>query len=290
MLFRAMAFISHRLSPPTETMPAPKAREAMRASLKTSAFITGRRATLASVTDSTIAGVPVRRFVPDAVEPGTLVYFHGGGWVQGDVETHDVVCSHLAAVTQREVVSVEYRLAPEHRYPAAVDDCVAVTRALAATGKVVVAGDSAGGNLAAVVSLELPREVTAQVLVYPVVDCVDETPSYAHYAEGHLLTRETMRYFRREYVPDETKRGEPRASPLRAESLRGQPPTYVLLAQCDVLHDEGVAYAEKLKRDGVEVVLDDVPGTIHGFLSLQGLGPSKAALSRVAQWLAPRWA
>lgn len=284
-----MAFLSHRLGPPTETVPIERARLGMRKSMKTSAFVSGRRAELASVSDSKVAGVAVRRFVPAAARPGSLVYFHGGGWVQGDVETHDVVCSHLAAATHREVVSVEYRLAPEHRYPAAVDDCVAVTRALATTGKVVVAGDSAGGNLAAVVSLELPREVTAQVLVYPVVDCVAETPSYGYYAEGHLLTRETMRYFRREYVPDEAKRSEVRCSPLRADSLRGQPPTYVLLAQCDVLHDEGVAYAEKLKRDGVEVRLDDVPGTIHGFFSLQGLGPSKAALARVAAWLAPRW-
>ena len=289
MLFRAMEFLSQRLGPPTETVPVERARLGMRKSMKTSAFVTGRRAELASVTDSKVAGVPVRRFVPEAAKPGALVFFHGGGWVQGDVETHDVVCSHLAAATRREVVSVEYRLAPEHRYPAAVDDCVAVTRALAATGKVVVAGDSAGGNLAAVVSLELPREVTAQVLVYPVVDCVGETPSYGHYADGHLLTRETMRYFRREYVPDEAKRGEVRCSPLRADSLRGQPPTYVLLAQCDVLHDEGVAYAQKLERDGVEVELDDVPGTIHGFFSLQGLGPSKAALARVAAWLVPRW-
>jgi acetyl esterase len=289
MLFRAMAFLSHRLGPPTETVPVERARLGMRKSMKTSAFVVGRRAVLASVSDSKVADVPVRRFVPAAAKPGALVFFHGGGWVQGDVETHDVVCSHLAAATQREVVSVEYRLAPEHRYPAAAEDCVAVTRALAATGKVVVAGDSAGGNLAAVVSLELPRDVTAQVLVYPVLDCAAETPSYAHYAEGHLLTRETMRYFRREYVPDEAKRSEVKCSPLRADSLRGQPPTYVLLAQCDVLHDEGVAYAKKLERDGVEVVLDDVPGTIHGFFSLQGLGPSKAALARVAQWLSPRW-
>lgn len=284
-----MAFLSHRLGPPTETVPAPQARLEMRKSMKTSAFISGRRAALASVNDTTVAGVPVRRFVPQGARPGTLVYFHGGGWVIGDVETHDVVCSHLAAATQREVVSVEYRLAPEHRYPAAADDCLAVTRALAAAGKVVVAGDSAGGNLAAVVSLELPEHVSAQVLVYPVADCVEETPSYGHYAEGHLLTRETMRYFRREYAPEETKRAEPKCSPLRADSLRGQPPAYVLLAQCDVLHDEGVAYAQKLERDGVEVVLDEVPGTIHGFFSLQGLGPSKAALQRVAQWLAPRW-
>jgi acetyl esterase len=248
----------------------------------------GRRAKLAEVRDEELAGVPVRRYVPHGAQPGVLAFFHGGGWVVGDLESHDVPASALAAATRREVVAVHYRLAPEHPYPAALEDCLAVTRALAGQ-RVVVAGDSAGGNLAAAVANALGTALAAQVLVYPVTDCAGEHPSYAAYATGHLLTREAMRFYVRSYVPDEARRQEPGCSPLRAPSLRGAPPALVLTAGCDVLRDEGVAYAERLRADGVEVHHTEYPGTVHGFFSMQGLSEGLSAVQQVANWLAPRW-
>lgn len=256
------------------------------------AFVMGSHQKLAAVKDEHLAGVKIRRYVPQAVKPGLLVYFHGGGWVLGDIDSHDSPARGLSIATQREVISVDYRLAPEHRYPAAVDDALAVTRGLAAQHRVVVAGDSAGGNLAAVVANRCAADglgLTAQVLVYPVTDCAAETPSYALFASGHLLSREAMRYYRSEYVPDEARRHEPDCSPLRAVSLKGAAPSYVLLAGCDVLRDEGRAYAKRLKDEGVDSHLDEVPGVLHGFFSLQGLSEAKSATTRVAQWLAPRW-
>jgi acetyl esterase len=279
-------------APATETTPPAKARALMRKSTAGPALVMGRHPKLASVRDEQVAGVKVRRYVPEGAKPGLLVYFHGGGWVIGDVDSHESPARGLAVATGREVVSVDYRLAPEHRYPAAFDDSLAVTKVLAAQQRVVVAGDSAGGNLSAVVANRSAKDGTAlaaQVLLYPVTDCVAETASYETFATRHLLTRETMRYFRREYVPDEARRAEPGCSPLRAESLRGVAPAYVLLAGCDVLRDEGRAYAKKLQADGVETHLDEVPGVLHGFFSLQGLSEGRAATARVAQWLAPRW-
>ena len=279
-------------SPATETIAPVKARAVMGRSTRGPAVVMGRHPKLASVRDEQVAGVKVRRYLPEGAKPGVLIYFHGGGWVIGDVDSHDSPARGLAVATGREVVSVDYRLAPEHRYPAALDDSLAVTRALAAENRVAIAGDSAGGNLAAVVANTCAREgitLVAQVLLYPVTDCAAETGSYETFASGHLLTRETMRYFRREYVPDEVRRQEPDCSPLRADSVRGVAPAYVLLAGCDVLRDEGRAYARKLAADGVETKFDEVPGVLHGFFSLQGLSEGKAATLRVAQWLDLRW-
>jgi acetyl esterase len=247
---------------------------------------------LASVREEQVAGVKVRRYVPSGAKPGVLVFFHGGGWVLGDLDTHDSPARGLALATGREVVSVDYRLAPEHRYPAAVEDCFAVTKALAAQHRVVVCGDSAGGNLAAVTANKCAAAgvpLAAQVLLYPVTDAVTERESHAKFATGFFLTRDTMRGFFDEYVPEVPRRSEPDCSPFHAKSLTGVAPGYVLLASCDVLRDEGHAYANKLQSEGVEVLVDEVPGVIHGFFSLQGLSEGKAAMGRVAQWLAPRW-
>jgi acetyl esterase len=131
--------------------------------------------------------------------------------------------------------------------------------------------------------------IAAQVLLYPVTDCADEAPSYEAFARGHFLSRETMRFFRREYVPEEARRREPGCSPLRAESVRGVARAYVLLAGCDVLRDEGRAYARKLAGDGVETVLDEVPGVLHGFFSMQGLSEGQGAMQRIARWLEAAW-
>lgn len=284
--YRLISFADAMMSKPLAEIGHERARKVMRDSASMTTLF-GRRPSLASVRDEVVAGVKVRRYVPAAQQSGTFVYFHGGGWVIGDLDTHDVVAASFAAVTQREVVSVDYRLAPEHRYPAALEDCVAVTRELAKTGKVVVAGDSAGGNLAACVSQGVA--VHAQVLIYPVTDCASEWPSYESFASGLILTRESMRYFHREYVPEVARRAEVGVSPLRASSLAGLAPAYVLLAQCDVLRDEGRAYAKKLGEHGVEHVLDEVPGTVHGFISLQGLSEARDSVQRIAKWLSPKW-
>lgn len=284
--YRVIAALASLTAPATESLSVEKARANMRAPGPT--FILGRRPSLASVRDETLAGVKVRRYVPHGVKPGVLLYFHGGGWVVGDVDSHDVPASGLAAATSREVVSVDYRLAPEHRYPSALEDCVAVAKSFAGQ-RLVVAGDSAGGGLAASVANACGDAIAAQVLLYPVTDCADETPSYEAFATGHFLSRETMRYFRREYVPEEARRREPGCSPLRAESVRGVARAYVLLAGCDVLRDEGRAYAKKLAGDGVETVLDEVPGVLHGFFSMQGLSEGQGAMQRIAKWLEAAW-
>jgi acetyl esterase len=287
---RMVAWLSDRIGEPSEVAGPTRARAAIRKT--TPQLIFGAPAVMRSVVDERVAEVPVRRFTPRTVKDGVIVWFHGGGWVVGDAQSHEIPCRALAEAAQREVISVEYRLAPEHRFPAALDDCLAVTRAVSYTHQAVaVAGDSAGGNLAAVVArrfVEEQRKLRAQLLVYPVTDCGAESPSYERYASGFLLARSTMRYYSREYAPDDARRLHPDISPLRATSLAGVAPARVVLAECDVLHDEGLAYAEKLKADGVPVEVDEVPGFLHGFFNLQGFPESRAALQRAAQWLSTR--
>ncbi|HEY3548736.1 MAG TPA: alpha/beta hydrolase [Propionicimonas sp.] len=286
--FKVLALFSRLVAKPAETLPPAQARAQMRDAMSGPAFINGLAPALASVRDDVVAGVRVRRYLPVAAEPGLLVYFHGGGWVYGDLDTHHIVVAQLAAATRREVVAVDYRLAPEHRYPAALDDAVAVIRALAGP-RMVLAGDSAGGNLVAAAANQRVAPIAAQVLVYPATDCVEERPSCAEFARGHVLTLEALRYFRREYVPDAAMRAEPGCSPIRAPSLEGVPPAYLLLAGCDVLRDEGREYAARLVSAGVETHVDEVPGVIHGFFGLQGLGEARSALDRIVAWLEPRW-
>lgn len=230
----------------------------------------------------------MRRYQPVHRAEGTIAFFHGGGWMLGDLDTHDILAGTLAAETGHEVVSANYRRTPEHRYPAALEDCLAITHILAKAGRVAVVGDSAGGNLAAAVAQQ--ASVAAQVLYYPVVDCANERSSYERYARGHILTASTMRYFRHEYVPEPERRHESGASPLLASSLRGVPPAYVVVAECDVLRDEGVAYAERLRSSGVDVTLEEVPGALHGFMSLLGLQEARETMSRTANWLKTRLA
>lgn len=280
--YAALAFGARMMFPPIESTEVTKARRVFGANASGPARLVGTLPKLAKIEDSVIAGVPVRRYTPVHAEAGTIVYFHGGGWVLGSIDSHHILAASLAASTLREVVSVDYRLAPEHAYPAALEDALAVTQALATGGKVVVAGDSAGGNLAAAVANV--QHVDAQLLFYPVTDCVDERPSYAHYATGHILTREAMRYFRRTYVPDPLRRSEGGASPLRAEVLSSAP-AYFVTAACDVLRDEGVAYAERLRAAGVPVTVDEVAGTPHGFMSLLGVREGREALQRTSAWV-----
>lgn len=287
--WRILSWAAGLATRPTEVLGAVKAREAMRANTGSggSAFILGAPPKLARVTDETIAGVPVRSYEPEAQQDGVLVYFHGGGWVVGDRESHDVPCSALAAATRRRVVSVDYRLAPEHRFPAAIHDCLAVTRALAQSARVVVAGDSAGGHLATVVARRCTVDgtpVAAQLLIYPVTDCSKESDSYRRFGTGFFLTAATMRYFVEQFLPTAAERSDPDASPLLAAPTK-LPPAYVLLAECDVLRDEGAAYAERMRSGGTDVTVDEVPGVIHGFFSFQGIAEAQDAVRRLASFV-----
>ncbi|HEX7054793.1 MAG TPA: alpha/beta hydrolase [Burkholderiales bacterium] len=219
-----------------------------------------------------------------------LVYFHGGGWTIGDLDTHDVLCRELALGAQCAVFSVEYRLAPEHPFPAAVEDCVAATRFVAEHARelgiagIAVGGDSAGGNLAAVVALQA-RDAGApplalQLLVYPATDQRLGTASHERNARGYLLERESIEFFRRCYLPDERDYADWRASPLLAGDLRGVAPALVITAGYDPLLDEGRAYAERLRAAGVEVAYREYPDMVHGFLLMGGvLDTARAAVA-----------
>lgn len=281
--WRLVNWLASVLDKPIETIGPARSRAAMRKNTGSFRPIFGPPAAVARVADERIANVPVRRYEPAGVQPGLIVYFHGGGWVVGDVVTHDLPCRALAAQTQRTVISVDYRLAPEHPFPAAIDDALAVTTALAKEHQVVVAGDSAGGHLAAVMARKCPT-LAGQVLIYPVTNCAEESPSYTRYGDGFFLTRATMRYFRETFLPDPATRSHEDASPLRGPSLKTAP-AYVLLAECDVLHDEGLAYAKKLEAEGSVVTVDEVSGVIHGFFSMQGMTASREATARVASWI-----
>jgi acetyl esterase len=208
-----------------------------------------------------------------------LAWFHGGGWVIGSLDTHDALCRRLAAAAGCMVVSVDYRMAPEHRFPAAVDDCWAVTRWLAEHGREIgadpqrlaVGGDSAGGNLAAVMALrarDAGLGLRLQLLVYPVTDSDLDTPSSLRNATGYGLTRAGMAWFWDHYVPDLAGRAHPDAAPLRAASLAGTAPAHVVVCELDPLLDEGEAYARRLEAEGVPVRLQRYPGMIHGFVRM----------------------
>lgn len=242
--------------------------------------------TVAEETANGLAGpIPLRIYRPsnvasNAVAPlPALVYFHGGGWVGGNLETHDGLCRALAAAAECTVIAVDYRLAPEHKYPAAAEDAFAATswvrehadRLKIDGRRIALAGDSAGGNLAAVVSLMArDRQVPSpclQVLLYPITDYDLTTGSYSQYAEGFGLTRAAMQWFWRHYIAREEDTYQPYASPLRSKDLRGLPPALVLTAEFDVLCDEGEAYAERLHSAGVPVEVTRYDGMIHGFIS-----------------------
>ena len=252
-----------------------------------------------STIDYDLAGVPCRVYRPVG-RSGTLpvlVWFHGGGWVLGDLDTADATARALAGASGHMVVSVAYRLAPEHPFPSAVDDAWAVTSWLASGGatelegdpaRISVGGDSAGGNLAAVCAL-LARDADVtlrhQVLVYPVTDVANESASYTENGEGCLLTADTMRWFIAEYVP-EHRRSEWQASPVLAPRLEGVASAYVLTVGFDPLRDEGDAYAVRLRDAGVTVEHDRVANAIHGFLDLSAVTPLAAqAVGRIAAFL-----
>jgi acetyl esterase len=242
---------------------------------------------VARISDVTIPGpagvIRARVYdpAPGAGAPRPLVaYFHGGGWVQGDLETHHGLCARLALRARAVVVAIDYRLAPEHRFPAAVDDCVAAYVWLRRHGdglggdraRVAVAGDSAGGNLAAVVSQLAARNgvpvPTCQVLIYPATDFTLETASHRELADGHVIPRDRVVWYAEQYLGKDGDRRDVRASPLLAADLTGQPPALVITAGFDPLRDEGHAYAARLRAAGVPVVDHEYAGQIHAFVSL----------------------
>jgi acetyl esterase len=254
--------------------------------------------------ECTISGGPTGEIALRIVRPRGLsgplpvvLYFHGGGWVLGDKETHDRLVREIATGAQATVVFVEYARAPEAPYPVAVEQAYAATRWVASYGasikvdpsRLALAGDGAGGTLVAAVTL-LARErrgprIVFQVLFYPVTDATFDTASYTQFAEGPWLTRAAMQWFWDSYAPDTAVRGQPAASPLRAtlEQLQGLPPALIITAEADVLRDEGEAYAHRLLQAGVPVTAVRYLGTIHDFVLLNPLAHSLPARAAIAQ-------
>jgi len=233
--------------------------------------------------DGPAGAIPVRIYRPSAAPAPVHVHFHGGGWVIGDLDTHDRDCREICVGADCIVVAVDYRLAPEHIFPAAPEDCYAslcwATANLdslgASRGPVSVGGDSAGGNLAAAVAL-MARDrngpaIAMQLLIYPVTDATMESASYRDNADGYLLSRTMMSWFWDHYCPDLALRTDPLASPITAEDLSGLPPALVMTAEFDPLRDEGAAYAERLIAAGVEVEVRRFDGLVHGFFSQAGM-------------------
>ncbi len=238
---------------------------------------------------------PLRILAPLEQPAGVIVYYHGGGWVIGSIDESDTVARKLAERTSCAVVLVDYRLAPEHRYPVAVDDSYAALEwvgehlaEIAGPGApLFVAGDSAGGNLAAVMALRSRDRggpaIAAQILIYPVTDADFDRPSYTDPGNQVLLTREAMVWFWDHYTPDAARRLEADASPLRAADLAGLPPAVVLTAEHDVLRDEGEAYAERLREAGVAVNFMRHEGQMHGFFTLLMLPGSERGFQQVVK-------
>jgi acetyl esterase len=224
----------------------------------------------------TPGGVPIRAYrragAAKAEVLPALVFFHGGGWTIGDLDTHDALCRSLANGARCEVFSVEYRLAPEAPFPAAVEDCIAATEFVSKRSSVIaVGGDSAGGNLAAVVALTLKEKLAFQLLIYPATDQSMASESLKRNGDGYLLTRAMMEKFRAYYLPRPADWLDWRASPALANSHAGLPPAFLLSAGFDPLCDEGRQYAELLARAGVEVEYRNYPDMIHGFILMGGV-------------------
>ena len=212
-----------------------------------------------------------------------VIYLHGGGWVLGDLEHSDALCRRLAVETGFVVINVDYRLAPEHRYPTAARDSYTAFRWVADNAsklgidprRIAVAGGSAGGNLAAAITLMArdDRRIhpAAQVLAYPCLDDACASPSYVEFAEGFIVATEDMRWYWRQYLADAASAKRPYACPLKAEDLSDLPPALVITAECDPVRDDGERYAQRLEKAGVPTVLSRYPGTLHGFFAMPGV-------------------
>lgn len=239
--------------------------------------------------------VPVRIYTPEAhVEGGpVIVFYHGGAWVSGSIDTHDDTCRAMADTSGYKLISVGYRLAPEHKFPVGLNDCCDVTEWVAAfsrqlgvdSSRVIVAGDSAGSNLAAAVTLwardyDGPK-IAFQFLIYPVIDSVTLSGSRKDFGEGYFLTQAGMNWMTEQYVNQEAERSMWQVSPIYAETLAGLPPAHVVTAGFDVLKDEGIAYAQALQKAGVAATHVDYADVIHGFIGFgKALPPAVEAMER----------
>lgn len=263
--------------PPIESLSPEEARQAVAAMV---ALAPAEGAAVAAVERREVAGVPCHLVTPYGDPPWpVLVWFHGGGWVLGSSTESLPTARDLASGAGCKVVSVDYRLAPEHPFPAAVDDAIGVTRQVLheSTAPVAVGGDSAGGNLAAVVAWSVPGLVH-QLLAYPVTDATMSQPSYSTMGEGYLLTAAMMRWFVDHYA-GRADRSDPRMSPLAAPAatLSRACPAHLVLAGYDPLHDEGQAYGHRLAEAGVEVAVSHYDGQMHGMLTMGEVLPTGAA-------------
>ncbi len=285
--------------PPLYTMSLTEARAADLASIRAGG---GEPEPVHEVTDLTIAGpggaLPLRLYRPAGERPlPALLYFFGGGWVLGTVDTADGVSRSLANSSGALVAVAGYRLAPEHRFPAAADDCYAAVRWVAEhaeeigadPARLAVGGDSAGGNLAAGVALRARADgpaLAGQLLVYPNTDQLADDPSMRAADDPFLFNRHSVDWYRRHYLANPGDAANPLASPLRAQSLAGLPPALVITAEFDPLRDQGEAYARRLAREGVQVELSRYPGMAHGFFTMIGtVDASRAAIEQAASRL-----
>ncbi|HEX3983981.1 MAG TPA: alpha/beta hydrolase [Acidisoma sp.] len=288
--------------PPIETLTPGAARQSF---LETCPQLQGPREAVGSVQDMVLqpaaGALPLRLYRGLGCAPAeapALVFFHGGGWVLGNLDSHDTICRWIANELRGVVLSVDYRLAPDHPFPAALEDAEAAIRHLHQNAeplgidaaRIAVGGDSAGGNIAAVIALmardgALPA-LAFQMLLYPVTDVSADQESYRRFADGYGLTRAAMLWFHRLYLGAAGRPGDWRISPLRAADLAGVAPAFVLTAGCDVLHDEARDYAARLREAGVTLRLDENPGQIHGFVSMDGyISAARPAVARaIAFW------
>ena len=290
--------------PPYETLSAGEAREYyLQARLVTNPDPPELKSVAPLAIPSPSGSIPARIYTPlklrnaNGLAPG-LVFFHGGGWVIGDLDTHDVVCRKLADEGELIVISVDYRLAPEHKFPAAIDDAIAATTWIAGHAqelgidavRLLVGGDSAVGNLAAVVALSARDgdgpAISGQVLIYPATDFAMTHASHREPETSILLTHSVIRWFRDHYLNGISDIGDWRASPARATSFAGLPPAYVLTAGADPLRDEGDEYARRLKEAGVAVTWRTFPGQFHGFFTMgKLLQQANVAVGDIGAWL-----
>jgi len=284
----ARAYLDHMASLDLPTLAEQGAVEARRLNSLRAPSLAGELEDVAHIEDGRLPGpggeIPFRLYspAPDRTLPA-LLYVHGGGWVYGDLDTHDSVCRALARRAECVVLAIDYRLAPENPYPAAVEDAWAGLNWLhdhaadlgADAGRIAVGGDSSGGNLSAVLA-QRSRDrdgpkLAAQVLIYPVTDCDFDTPSYRDAATGYGLTRDSMLWYWNQYLPDQARRVSPEASPLRAPDLSGLPPALVITCKLDALASEGAAYADALRSAGVRVAHLHEPDMIHGYIRMNGV-------------------
>lgn len=293
-------FLSSRDTPSLEKLPLDQARLAFE---KMSQMSCTPPPPVTHIEDRQIAGpggqIPLRIYSPflEGTHP-VLVYYHGGGWVIGNIESHDSLCRQLANQSQCIVISVDYRLAPEHKFPAAVEDAYAAVQWVANHAeeihvdahRIAVGGDSAGGNLAAVVCLMAKKEsspsIAFQLLIYPATGMSSDTNSHKENGEGYFLTKDLMTWFTSCYIQSVEDLDNPYVAPLKAQDFSGLPPAFVLTGEFDPLRDEGEAYAEKLRNAGVCVESKRYEGMIHGFICMDGfLEKGKQAIADSAHAL-----